>query len=298
MKRRRGLNRRWSQYGVAILMAVVVGTLLSTYSATRPPVYEARMSFVASPPANGVADSNYLNAANAGIPGVAELLRSPTFLQPVAQSVPGGPTAQELASGIRVELVPASAVFRVALQAHDPDIAAREVEALAVQLEKVNLFGGLAKLQPIQERAEPARKVAPDATYGVGLALLVGIVTLVVTAQLLALAFPALKTPRQVQRAANTRLPVFVLSAPGAPVLLRDFLAKHGHPVVIPVGAGSDKIARQLEAIAPVHAFPSEESIPLDGPKLFIFDRSSGRLGELKDALAMAGDNHAAIVAA
>lgn len=280
------LHTAFAHVALAVLFGSLVAGGISGYAATRPAIYEARMAMFAAPAsASASSDGNYLNAANAGLPGVAELVQSSSYLQPVVDAIPGAPSSRQLVRDTKIELVPLSTVFRVSVRASSPEMAGQLVEGLTKKLETADIFGGLAKLQRLQAQPEPATKVAPDVTQGVGLALVSGIVSGFVTWQLLSLLLPSYNSPRQIQRAAGTALPVFFLGAPGASALLRDFVGSEGTSVAIPVGEGADQI---IESAGSVVAIVSSSN-SADTPKLIAFDRRRGRMSDLKNVVMMAG---------
>jgi hypothetical protein len=160
---------------LSVLAGLAVGLLTTAIvliaAETRGEVFEGRVGLLAQPVPG--AQTPYGEVVSLGLPAMVELARSPSVLQTAAQGL--GTSPEELAKGVSVELVPASALVRLAVRAPTEAQARAAVSAIAQAMVAADLLAPAGKLRLVDERAE-LTKVAPDRPLAFGLALAAGAV--------------------------------------------------------------------------------------------------------------------------
>lgn len=157
---------------IAVLAALLVGAIVYGVYATRPAQYEARVGLVAAPrAATDQSAQAFGPVVSLTIPGVVDLVRSPSTMATVAREVPGAPSDLEKATTVGV--VPGSGLVRITVQASTADIADRAVRAYQKVVLSAGLLGQVGELRSLG--APTVRKIAPDLPRGGGYALAGGV---------------------------------------------------------------------------------------------------------------------------
>lgn len=158
--------------GVAVGLFVTAMVLIAADA--RGEEFEGRVGLLAQPmPATDAAAAPYGEVVSLGLPALVELARSPSVLHAAAEGL--GTSPEQLAKGVSVELVPASAFVRLAVRAPTEAQAQTAVSAIAKAMVTADLLAPAGKLRLVDERAELTR-VAPDRPLAFGLALAAGAV--------------------------------------------------------------------------------------------------------------------------
>lgn len=158
--------------GLAVGLFVTVVVLIAADA--RGEEFEGRVGLLAQPmPAADAGAAPYGEVVSLGLPALVELARSPSVLQATAEGL--GTSPEQLAKGVSVELIPASAFVRLAVRAPTEAQAQTAVSAIAKAMVTADLLAPAGKLRLVDERAELTR-VAPDRPLAFGLALAAGAV--------------------------------------------------------------------------------------------------------------------------
>lgn len=167
----------------AIIVAVVVLVAVSAYGLTRPPVYEARSTLVATPTQTQgeTVSADFPSVVGLTLAGVDEFVHTDSVLGRIHAEVPSSSPPDELTGQIAVTLVPASGVVRISVRQGDPESAAAVVRALSDEVEQSDLLSPVGQFRTLD--ANPiAFKVAPDPRLALGLtvaaAAIAGLLTL------------------------------------------------------------------------------------------------------------------------
>ncbi|MDF0530679.1 hypothetical protein P0W64_13965 [Tsukamurella sp. 8F] len=254
---------------IAAALAVVAFVVTFVVVAAGPKQYEARVAVVATP--KGTTDAaiqSFGSVVALTLPGVTDLVKSPTATDTVIHSVDGAPS--DLADRISVGIVPASGLARISVTADSPELATKLVLALQQQALDADLLAPAGKLTSLGQPT--VTQVAPDFTLGAGFGLAAA-----VAAGLIGFGAARLLLPdgdrriRSALRSAGTTRPVAVLhstetdivgrlrvvqSAAGAPLELLavepdvdvEALAARLSAAAVPVSAGEG--ARAVVAVS------------------------------------------------
>ncbi len=250
----------------AVLVAGLVLALVLAVLMTRGATYESRVSLVATPVAElGAERLEFGAVVSVVMPAIPEVAVSTGVLDRLQGGPAGALTAEELASSVAVELVPASGVARITVTTDDAAQSSSVLQAIVAEVRQGSLLSPVGRFLLIGSTEVPPTQVRPDSTLALGLAILAA-----GTAGLLAVAAvqvlrPVLLTVSDVERVVrdSTTPHVPVTSVRGANGL--DLLSAHlmvGAPGVRSVrvfterGAGDEQlavtVAARLTGTAPV----------------------------------------------
>ncbi|MCO1658239.1 hypothetical protein [Pseudonocardia humida] len=169
---------------LASICGLAVGAVVVALLLNRPAVFAAQNSLIARPAAASVenpdAAGQFGEVVALGLPALPDLAVSSSVLQAAADAVPGGPTADELASQVEVTLVPGAGVAKLTVRAGDPDQAGRLATALVGALVATDILQPAARLEPLDAEPQVVRVDTSIPTVGgIGLvaALVVGAAT-------------------------------------------------------------------------------------------------------------------------
>jgi capsular polysaccharide biosynthesis protein len=166
-----------STVGRPVLAGLLVGLLVLLVTQLRDDEYEARVSLLATPAGEA---SQFGEVVALSLPAVVEVAQSPSVLAEAART---GTSAEDLAGGVSVELVPASGLARVTVRAASGERAAKAATAIARSVIAANLLAPAGTLRLLDDRPD-VTQVAPDRPLGVGLALAVAVLAGIATAAL------------------------------------------------------------------------------------------------------------------
>jgi len=150
--------------GRPVAVGLLVGLLILLVTQLRGDEYEARVSLLATPAA---AADQFGEVVALSLPAVVEVARSPSVLAVAART---GTSAEDLADGVAVELVPASGLARLTVRAPSAEQATKAAIAIARAVIAANLLTPAGTLRLLDERPD-VTQIAPDRPLGVGLAL-------------------------------------------------------------------------------------------------------------------------------
>lgn len=157
---------------IAGLLAVLVAAVVFGVLATRPAQYEARVGIVAVP--RSAADQSaqaFGPVVSLTVPGVVDLIRSPTAQAKVHRDVPDAPA--DLDAATTVGVVPGSGLVRIAVRAGSAGTAEAAVRSYQKTVVDARLLGQVGDLRPLG--APTVRRTAPDRTLGAGYGLAAGV---------------------------------------------------------------------------------------------------------------------------
>ncbi|MBC6448855.1 hypothetical protein [Actinokineospora xionganensis] len=164
-----------SRTPLSVLAGLAAGLLMTAIvliaAEARGEVFEGRVGLLAQPVPD--ARTPYGEVVSLGLPAMVELARSPSVLEAATHGL--GISPADLAKSVSVELVPASALVRLAVRAPTEAQAQAAVSAIAKAMVGADLLAPAGKLRLVDERAELTR-VAPDRPLAFGLALAAGAV--------------------------------------------------------------------------------------------------------------------------
>ncbi|TCK20893.1 hypothetical protein [Pseudonocardia endophytica] len=177
-------RRRWPRItAVAVVVGILAAAVVIGVSALLPPSYTGRVGLLALPTENsgsallnqsGVSTS-YGEVVSLAMPSISDVVASPTLLDAVSRAVPGSPSADDLASGVSVELLSGSGVARVSVAAADPAVAGKLAEAVGNEVIRANLLAPAGELRLLDPRAT-VLQTSPDMGLATGIALIAGLV--------------------------------------------------------------------------------------------------------------------------
>ncbi|SDI84037.1 hypothetical protein SAMN05192558_102322 [Actinokineospora alba] len=171
---------------LSVLAGLAAGLLMAAVvligAEARGEVFEGRVGLLAQPVPG--AQTPYGEVVSLGLPAMVELARSPSVLEAATHGL--GISPAELAKSVSVELVPASALVRLAVRAPTEAQAQTAVSAIAKAMVTADLLAPAGKLRLVDERAELTR-VAPDRPLAFGLALAAGAAATLATATVVTL---------------------------------------------------------------------------------------------------------------
>ncbi|MGH3863633.1 hypothetical protein [Actinokineospora sp.] len=165
-----------------LLAGLVITAVVLIAAEARGEVFEGRVGLLAQPVPD--AQTPYGEVVSLGLPAMVELARSPSVLEAATHGL--GISPADLAKSVSVELVPASALVRLAVRAPTEAQAQAAVSAIAKAMVAADLLAPAGKLRLVDERAELTR-VAPDRPLAFGLAVAAGAVAGLATGTVLAL---------------------------------------------------------------------------------------------------------------
>lgn len=158
---------------VALLLAVAAFAITLGVVASGSDEYEARSAVVAAPrEASDPAIQSFGSVVSLTLPGVADLVTSPSTIAAVQRQVPGAP--DDLADRVTVGVVPASGLARISVRAGSPQLAADLAQAFQQQAIAANLLAPAGELTPLG--APAIEKVSPDWTLALGFALAAAVI--------------------------------------------------------------------------------------------------------------------------
>ena len=176
------VRRRWRAALFGLVTALIVGAAVSAAVLLQPPEYEGRVGLIAVPtPEVPLPPNSQSNTASFGevvslaLPALSELATTPSALEATAAAVPGAPSPEDIGASVAVEQLPGSGVVRLSVRAPTPEQAGALTMALARQVAGTNTLAPIARLELLDDQAT-ITQTAPNITFGVGLALLAGIV--------------------------------------------------------------------------------------------------------------------------
>lgn len=175
-------RRRWRAVGLGLVAGLVVAGLISAATLLQAPEYEGRVGLIAVPtPDVPLPPNSQSNTASFGevvslaLPALSELATTPSALEATAQAVPGAPPPEQIGEDVVVEQLPGSGVVRLSVSGDTPEQAAALTMALAREVAATDKLAPIARLELLDDQATVIQ-TAPDATFGVALALVAGIV--------------------------------------------------------------------------------------------------------------------------
>jgi capsular polysaccharide biosynthesis protein len=268
----------------ATAVALVVAVLVLAVTSLRGEQYESRVAVLAVPAAQTDSAAQYGEVASLAMPAIVQLVHSPTVLEAAARA--SGSTPREIASGIGVELVPASGLARLSVRAGSADKASAAVTAAARAVGEANLLAPAGRLRVLDERPDTAR-VAPDWKLAIGFALAAALAAGIATAAVRTLRRPRTgeAAVRAAVAAAGVRHPVALVREddPGMIDRLTALCVAAARPVrVIPAEPG---LTAQAELLA--ESLPDKADEPGEGTAVIAVADGGGEPGDLAAALAV-----------
>ncbi len=189
----------------AMLPALAVGlgvlALVVTMLLSRPASYSARIGLVASPRVSDSAVANdYGAVVSLTMQALPELAVSDGTISAIQRAVPAAPAAEQLRNAITVELVPGSSVARISVSADTEATTVAILNALVTQIQKANLLAPVAELKPIGSGSSSAQLVQRDPKLALGLGIVGGLISSLLTVVLVQTLRPRLLTAPDVER--------------------------------------------------------------------------------------------------
>ncbi len=242
------LNTTRAALAAVAVAALVVAGVFAVF-ATRPTQYEARVGIVSVPTSASDQSAQAFGPVVAlTVPGVVDLVRSPTTQERVRRDVPGAPS--DLDDATTVGVVPGSGLVRIAVRARSEATAVAAVRAYQRAVVGAKLFGHVGELRPLGDPT--VRRTSPDLPLGVGYGLAAGLASGVIA--FAALWLLAVDRDRRLRRGlvrAGIRKPVPLLHGDGRDSLDQIDVLQYvsGRPVrVVPDGPALGPAAGLLEA--------------------------------------------------
>ncbi|MDT7783636.1 MAG: hypothetical protein QOF58_2055 [Pseudonocardiales bacterium] len=268
----------------ATAVALVVAVLVLAVTSLRGEQYESRVAVLAVPVAQTDSAAQYGEVASLAMPAIVQLVHSPTVLDAAAAA--SGSTASEIASGVGVELVPASGLARLSVRTGSAASASAAVNAVAKAVADANLLAPAGRLRVLDERPDTTR-VAPDWKLAAGLALAAALAAGIATAAVRTLRRPRTgeAAVRAAIAAAGVRRPVALVREDDPDMLdrLTALCVAAARPVrVIPADHG---LTAQAESLA--ESLPDKAGEPGDGTAVIAVADTESEPGDLAAALAV-----------
>jgi capsular polysaccharide biosynthesis protein len=178
------------------VLALVVTLLLS-----RPSAYSARIGVVASPRvSNQTMPADYGAVVSLTMQALPELAVSEGTIAAIRAAVPDAPPAEQLRNAITVELVPGSSVARITVVGSGQDTTVAILRALLAQIQKANLLAPVAELKTIGAANPSAELVGRDTKLALGLGIVAGLISSLLSVVLVQTLRPRLLTTPDVER--------------------------------------------------------------------------------------------------
>lgn len=217
------------RYSFAILIGFLVTVVVAAVGASRSPQYEARVALIANPvKAADTSSADFSSVVGLNLAGVSELAHSDSLLKSVHRQVPGSSVPDDMLGQIVVDAVPASSVVRITVTQPNPQVAVKVAKAVSANVVDADLLAPNGTFRVLDEDPS-AQQVSPDLKLAVGMALLAGLLSGVLSALWL-------RSRRQrIESVSHLRQ---LLVGTGLPVL--DF-------------HGSNTLGGVMKAVGPVH---------------------------------------------
>ena len=198
---------RWREHAAPVVAGVLGGALLGLallgYLATQSPTYQARVSLLAVPvdAASNQPGVDYASVVTLTLPSVIEFAGTDSVVENAAAAA-GVDVAPEDVS-VAVEIVPASGLARVTVDAPTEAAASSAADSVVSQIVRADLMAPVAKMRRLDPPPAQATEVTPQLTRTVGLALLAAVLTGVMISFGVAVFRPRISSARQAAAAIN-----------------------------------------------------------------------------------------------
>jgi succinoglycan biosynthesis transport protein ExoP len=166
----------WRRKLVALLTGVLVVVGAVVFLVRQPPVFEARASVALLPERNDPDTvSAYSNIVERMLPLYAAQVRSRTFLNQVAEELPGV-SGEDLEGKVFADLTAGTAVLQIVARTNDAELTAALARATTQELLRQESTNTVVRLKVIDWPVVPSTPVAPRPRLVIGASMLLAIV--------------------------------------------------------------------------------------------------------------------------